>query len=110
MGTSNTLIERTIALDNERLLRKLVQRRQDMRRLRSQLEIADINFDDKEEVQVEALVEEIAKRREKKKSCLGKLFNPLRCCGFGMTEREIWERYHSTLLRLSRSYRRKSLM
>lgn len=99
MDTSNTLIKTvtlcTIALDNERLLRKLVQRRQDMRRLRSRLEIADINFDDKEEV--EALVEEIAKRREKKKSCLGKLFNPLlRCCGFGMTEREIWERYQST--------------
>ena len=85
----------TIALDNERLLTKLVQRRQDMKQLRSRLGIADIDFDDKDEM--EKMVEEITTRREKKTSCLGKLCNPLlRCCGFGKTEQELWQRYQST--------------
>ena len=85
----------TIALDNDSLINKLIQRRRDMRQLRCRLGIANINFDDHEEV--ENLVEEITKRREKKKSCLEKLCNPiLRCIGMGKTEQEIWQRYQST--------------
>lgn len=66
-----------------------------MKSLRSRLGIADINFDNKDEV--EAMVNEITSRREKKRSCFGKLCNPiLRCLGFGKTERELWERIQST--------------
>lgn len=66
-----------------------------MKLLRSRLGIADINFDDKDEM--EKMVEEITSRREKKASCIGKLCNLfMRCFGFGKTERELWERYQST--------------
>lgn len=85
----------TVALDNERLLTKLVQRRRDMKALRSRLGVANLDFDDKEEV--EKMIEDVTKRQEEKTSCIGTLCNPfLRCLGFGKTERELWERYQST--------------
>lgn len=85
----------TIALDNERLINKLVLRRKDMKSLRSRLGVANIDLDDK--AKVEKLVDEITTRQEKSQSSFEKLVHPiLRRFGFSTTDRELWERYQST--------------
>eukprot|EP00804_Cyclotella_cryptica_P013338 CCRYP_005119-RB/>CCRYP_005119-RB protein AED:0.07 eAED:0.07 QI:209/1/1/1/0.77/0.7/10/1560/999 len=89
----------TIALDNERLLRKLIQRRQDIKRLRSRLGTS-IDFENADEVE-KAVQDAITKRQDSEPSCLGKICGCittplLRLFGCGKTESEIWERLQTT--------------
>lgn len=89
----------TIALNNERLLRKLVLRRQDMKSLRGRLG-ANTDFENAEEV-AKAVQVALEKRSEKATSCFSKLcgcmLTPIiRLLGFGRSEAELWERIQST--------------
>lgn len=87
----------TVALNNEELLNKLVQRRKDTKLLRSEFPIGvECDFDNEESVDL-AVQNAKRYRQSLEEGCISKLFTPLlRALGFALTEETIWKRIKKT--------------
>lgn len=92
-----------MALNNEQLLAKLVQRRKDIQTLKRRFSLGiEVDFDD--EQSMDTAVENAKRYRqgeEAQRNCLSKLlsciFTPLsQCLGFGLHETVIWKRIKAT--------------
>lgn len=94
----------TVALNNEELLQKLVQRRNDIKALKGRLrKKVEGNLDNEESIhEVDEAVANAKRARESEEKgcvskCMGFIFTPiLRALGFAQTEEMIWERIKET--------------
>ena len=93
----------TVALDNEKLLTKLIQRRKDIKALKRCFP-SGVNVDIDNEQAVNVAVENAKRYRHAEESlqncltkCVNSIFTPLlRCLGFALTEEFLWKRIKTT--------------